>query len=112
MLRKVSATAATLNAVSRISWGRSKLENITIFHVSHLEEHQEIFEHDFEGEEKVEQEGGAYWDQGTQNIEDDVADEVVEGDERWEDVECCSRDAIKKESIRDLKLRINQQCFM
>ena len=95
MLRMVSATAATLNAVSRISWGRSKLENITIFHVSHLEEHQEIFEHDFEGEEKVEQEGGAYWDQGMQNIEDDVADEVVEGDERREDVEGCSRDAVK-----------------
>ena len=60
MLRKVSATAATLNAVSRISWGRSKLENITIFHVLHLEENQEIFEHNFEREEKVEQEGCAY----------------------------------------------------
>ena len=78
----------------------------------HLEEHQEIFEHNFEREEKVEQEGCTYWDQGTQNIEDDVADEVVEGDERREDVECCPRDAIKKEGIRNLKLRINEQCFM
>ena len=30
-----------------------------------------------------------------QNIEDDVADEVVEGDERREDVEGCSRNAVK-----------------
>ena len=104
MLRKVSATAATLNAVSRISWGRSKLENITIFHVSHLEEHQEIFEHDFEGEEKVEQEGGAYWDQGTQNIEDDVADEVVEGDERREDIEGCPSNTEKR--------NINSSCWI
>lgn len=83
------------------------LENITIFHVLHLEEHQEIFEHDFEGEEKVEQEGGAYWDQGMQNIEDDVADEVVEGDERREDVEGCSRNAVKSIFHRHWNIRIN-----
>ena len=71
------------------------MENITIFHVLHLEEHQEIFEHNFEREEKVEQEGCTYRDQGTQNIEGDVADEVVKGDERREDVEGCSRDAVK-----------------
>ena len=64
--------------------GRKMLSKVELYHVCslHLEEHQEIFEHDFEGEEKVEQEGGAYRDQGMQNIEDDVADEVVEGDER------------------------------
>ena len=79
----------------------------------HLEEHQEIFEHDFEGEEKVEQEGGAYWDQGMQNIEDDVADEVVEGDERREDVEGCSRDAVKSNFRRHWNVRINvPYCFM
>ena len=78
----------------------------------HLKEDQEVLEHDLEGKEDGDQEGAAYWDQSLQDIEDDVADEVVEGDERWEDVECCSRDAIKKESIRNLKLRINEQCFM
>ena len=95
MLRQVSAIAATLKAVSRISWGQKHVVKSYILSCLHLEEHQEIFEHDFEGEEKVEQEGGAYWDQGLQNIEDDVADEVVEGDERREDVEGCSRDAVK-----------------
>ena len=62
---------------------------------AYLDEDQEVLEHDLEGKEEGDQEGAAYWEQCLQCIEDDVADEVVESDERREDVECCSSDAEK-----------------
>ena len=64
----------------------------------HLKEDQEVLEHDLEGKEDGDQEGAAYWDQSLQDIEDDVADEVVESDERREDVECCSGNTEKVEA--------------
>ena len=64
--------------------------------MQYLNEDQEVLKHDLESKEERDQERAAYWDQSLECIEDDVADEVVEGDERREDVEGCSRDAVKK----------------
>ena len=63
--------------------------------MQYLDEDQEVLEHDLESKEERDHEGGAYWEQRLQCIEDDVADEVVESDERREDVECCSSNAEK-----------------
>ena len=67
--------------------------------MQYLNEDQEILEHDLESKEERDQEGAAYWEQRFQCIEDDVADEVVESDERGEDVECCSGNAAKSGSM-------------
>ena len=66
--------------------------------MQYLNEDQEVLEHDLESKEERDQEGAAYWDQSLECIEDDVADEVVESDERREDVECGSGDAEKVEA--------------
>ena len=58
--------------------------------MQNLNEDQEVLEHDLESKEERDQERAAYREQRLQCIEDDVADEVVESDERREDVECCS----------------------
>ena len=95
-MRQVSAATATQDIVSKISWGLKLVVHYTFTTPTlvHLKEDQEVLEHDLEGKEDGDQEGAAYWDQSLQDIEDDVADEVVEGDERREDVEGCSRDAV------------------
>ena len=63
--------------------------------MQYLDEDQEVLEHNLESKEERDHEGRAYWEQRLQCIEDDVADEVVESDERRENVECCSRNAEK-----------------
>ena len=63
--------------------------------MQYLDEDQEVLEHDLESKEERDQEGAAYREQRLQCIEDDVANEVVESDERREDVECCSGDTEK-----------------
>ena len=97
-MRQVSAATATQDIVSKISWGLKLVVHYTFTTPTlvHLKEDQEVLEHDLEGKEDGDQEGAAYWDQSLQYIEDDVADEVVEGDERREDIEGCPSNTEKR----------------
>ena len=63
--------------------------------MQYLNEDQEVLEHNLESKEERDHEGRAYWEQRLQCIEDYVTDEVVESDERRENVECCSGNAEK-----------------
>ena len=104
-MRQVSAATATQDIVSKISWGLKIVVHYTFTMPTlvYLKEDQKVLEHDLEGKEDGDQEGAAYWDQSLQDIEDDVADEVVEGDERREDIEGCPSNTEKR--------NINYSCW-